>query len=125
MSRTVAPWSGKTDDTKAPPRVQARIAERYGRKCAHCGNAIGGGVKMAMDHITALINGGSNSEDNLQPLCIPCHADKTKVDVALKSKTADIAKKHLGIIRPKGNWGAGRNSKWKRKMDGTTERRNP
>ena len=29
------------------------------------------------DHIVNLASGGSQSEDNLQPLCGPCHVEKT------------------------------------------------
>jgi 5-methylcytosine-specific restriction protein A len=33
-----------------------------------------------IDHIIALCNSGTNEDSNLQPLCIACHADKTRAD---------------------------------------------
>lgn len=32
---------------------------------------------MEIDHIVPLECGGDESESNLQPICIPCHTDKT------------------------------------------------
>jgi 5-methylcytosine-specific restriction endonuclease McrA len=46
-------------------------------KCKLCDIAIGGKVKFDIDHIRPLSNGGSNELDNIQPLCKPCHKDKT------------------------------------------------
>lgn len=40
------------------------------------------------DHIIALCNGGSDTEDNLQRLCDDCHRDKTTRDVGYKVKRA-------------------------------------
>lgn len=33
------------------------------------------------DHIKALVNGGADTEENLQSLCAPCHAIKTAADL--------------------------------------------
>jgi 5-methylcytosine-specific restriction protein A len=42
-----------------------------------------GQVKPAfeVDHVVALVNGGTDDPENLQGLCIECHADKTCVDL--------------------------------------------
>jgi 5-methylcytosine-specific restriction protein A len=34
-----------------------------------------------LDHIIALVNGGTNDEDNFQGLCRPCHVEKTAADL--------------------------------------------
>lgn len=39
-----------------------------------------------LDHIVALANGGDDSDDNKQMLCIPCHAWKTEQDLGYKPK---------------------------------------
>ena len=38
------------------------------------------------DHIIPLWKGGKDEESNLQGLCGPCHKDKTREDMGLKSK---------------------------------------
>lgn len=34
-----------------------------------------------LDHITALVNGGSNDDDNMQGLCDACHTTKSRSDL--------------------------------------------
>jgi len=97
MSRSVAEWIGLTPDTPVPDRVKDRVAERAGRCCKRCGLEVKGKLRAAFDHAIPLILGGENRESNLQFLCEPCHAAKTKLDVKLKAKVARVRKKHLGI----------------------------
>lgn len=114
--RTVTEWIGKTDDEPFPPRVRLRILDRFGRKCANCGNRIVG--TFTADHIVALINGGQNRESNGQPLCRLCTPVKDAADVAEKSKVAEMRKaehglkpKGRGFYRPPGtefDWGKGK-----------------
>jgi 5-methylcytosine-specific restriction protein A len=101
VARSVKEWIGKSDDSKPPPRVRQRIFDASGGKCHICGLPLGG-KKWEADHVLALINGGQNRESNLSPAHVPCHHDKTKKDVAQKSKTAKIKGKHTGAIQPKG-----------------------
>ncbi|MGI9345543.1 MAG: HNH endonuclease [Gammaproteobacteria bacterium] len=50
----------------------------YDNKCASCSVQLGVCAKdHHIDHIHALGLGGSNADDNLQPLCIGCHNWKT------------------------------------------------
>ena len=124
MPRTVAEWIGKTDDAPFPPRVRLRILERFDRRCAGCGKPIRPGERWTCDHIIALINGGENRESNGQPLCRNCTKPKDAADVAVKSKTADMAKAAYGIKARKGPPMPGsRASPWKRKIGGPTIRR--
>lgn len=44
-----------------------------GMKCLCCGAR---GVKLSRDHIIPLCKGGSNSIDNIQPLCARCNRIK-------------------------------------------------
>lgn len=39
-----------------------------------------------IDHIVPLYKGGTDTPDNRQPLCRPCHEDKTRQDMGHKHK---------------------------------------
>ena len=124
MSRTVPEWIGKTDNETIPPRVKLRVFDNQLGCCAGCGFQFRGRLKPEYDHIIALINGGENRESNIQALCEDCHSPKTAKDVALKSRIYQSRLRTTGIRRRKGPPMIGsRDSKWKRKMDGTVVRR--
>ena len=103
MTRATPEWIGKTDETATPPRVKARIVMRQDGICdCGCGQKLGAaGEPIEFDHEVALINGGENRESNLRALRRPCHAVKTKADVAEKAKVARVRAKHLGLTKPK------------------------
>lgn len=101
MTRTVPLWVGKSDDSQIPPRIKDRVVIRCGGVCQECRAPFSERVKPEFDHIVSLINGGAHAEGNLQPLCRPCHAAKTKVDVAEKSAVYQKRAKSLGYFAPK------------------------
>lgn len=124
MSRSVAWWVAKHDDEAIPARVQLRVFQRFNGICPKCTRKMEPG-KWQCDHIIALVNGGGHAESNLQPLCAsPCHSQKTKADVAEKSRVYRKAANHAGIKTRKGRPMPGsRASGIKRKMNGQVERR--
>lgn len=97
MSRAVEEWIGASDDQAIPARVKVRVFQKCDGKCATCTLQIRGKLRPAYDHIVALINGGQNRESNLQLLCLPCHAVKTRQDVALKATVYRKRAKHIGV----------------------------
>lgn len=100
MARARPEWIGDTDDQRAPPRVRDRIRDRH-PTCYICGRDFSDGKKVALDHVTALINGGENRESNLRPVHVACHAIKTAEDVAEKARIAAKRQKHRGIVDAK------------------------
>ena len=88
MSRAVAEWIGKTDDSKVPPHVRARIFKNRGGRCHLAGRVIRAGEPWDLDHIIALVNGGENRESNLAPALKDKHREKTAADVAEKAEVA-------------------------------------
>jgi 5-methylcytosine-specific restriction endonuclease McrA len=79
--------------------------------------------KYHFDHIIPDAIGGDNSLVNCQVLCVVCHADKTtKRDIPIIAKAKRVADRHLGIRKPS-RFPGSRNSRWKRKMDGTVVER--
>jgi|SRR5882724_1783358 len=109
MTRQVPEWQGKTDDEAIPARVKLRVYDLYNGNCAICTLKV---LCAAYDHAVAIVNGGQHRESNLQLLCMRCHKDKTKVDVAEKSQMYHKRVKAVGIKR-KGRTIPGR------KFDGT------
>lgn len=112
MSREVPEWIGATDDTPIPPRVKVRVFERCNGHCCECRVRIVGSISPEFDHVTAIANGGRNAESNIQLLCKPCHAAKTKGDVAEKSFLYRKRLRAIGIKKP-------RTIRAWRKFDGT------
>lgn len=117
-ARTVREWRGATPDAPIPDKVRARVFLDFEGKCAHCRKIVRVGDKPQLDHIVALVNGGEHREHNLQLLCGICHAAKTKGDVREKSVTRRKMLKTFGVARPKRPMPGGRQSRWKRKING-------
>lgn len=123
MSRAVPEWVGATDDARIPPRVRLRVFERFGGVCQLTGRKIMVGDQWDCDHARALVNGGEHRESNLQPVLRAAHRKKTAEDVKLKAKADRVRKKHLGLHAPKSTLPGSKGSKFKRRIDGTVERR--
>jgi 5-methylcytosine-specific restriction protein A len=100
MPREVPEWIGSSPDAKVPPRVRLRIFDREDGKCWISGRKIRPGDLWDLDHKVALINGGEHRESNLFPALRDKHREKTREDVAEKSKVARVRSKHVGIRKP-------------------------
>jgi 5-methylcytosine-specific restriction endonuclease McrA len=123
MPRSVEEWVGKTDDAMPPPRVRMRALDANDFRCHCCGRVIRPGEYWQLDHVVALINGGQNRESNLRPICRDCCYAKTALDVAKKAKVARVRQKHYGLKKPKRPMPGSRASGFRKRMDGTVERR--
>lgn len=99
--RSVKEWRGSSDDAKVPPRVRARVFERYGGVCYLSGRKIMPGDKWELEHIKALCNGGEHRESNLAPALADAHKPKTSADRKQKAKRDRLYKKHIGIHKPR------------------------
>jgi 5-methylcytosine-specific restriction protein A len=109
--------------TEFPRKILAAGYERAGGCCEKCGAKLKVGEGRG-DHIIPDQLGGPATLDNLQILCVPCHADKTRSDVRQIRKSDRQRDKHTGAFKPRGRPMPGsRASGWKRTMDGRTIRR--
>jgi 5-methylcytosine-specific restriction endonuclease McrA len=78
---------------------------------------------VEFDHVILDANSHDNSLGNCKAICIPCHRYKTaKHDIPVAAKTLRQQDKNAGI-RKRSTMPGSRNSGWRRKMDGTVERR--
>jgi 5-methylcytosine-specific restriction endonuclease McrA len=58
------------------------LVEKYEHKCLRCGRD---DVKLTHDHVIPLSLGGSNSIDNIQPLCYSCNSSKSAKHIDYRS----------------------------------------
>lgn len=59
------------------------LVERYGGRCLCCGKT---GTTLTRDHIVPVRLGGSNSIENIQPLCKSCNSKKHTKTIDYRSK---------------------------------------
>lgn len=54
------------------PQEWLDLCNRYGNICLCCGQAL----PLTVDHVKPLSKGGTNTIDNIQPLCLSCNSSK-------------------------------------------------
>lgn len=60
---------------------RARILSRDCGVCLPCQRAGRVTEAVEVDHIVAIVNGGTDDDDNLQAICKACHEVKTAADL--------------------------------------------
>ena len=96
--RTVKEWVGKTDDSKPPASVRARIFLANDGKCHISGRQIRAGDVWQAEHVKPIWAGGENRESNLKPALVDSHGEKTAAEATVRAKADRIRQKHLGIF---------------------------
>lgn len=87
--------------------------------CECCGRKLyTGDIAYDFDHDTPDGLGGDISFANCRVLCRGCHRSKTRQDVRTIAKAKRVERAHLGIKKPS-RFACSRNSKFKKKLDGT------
>lgn len=71
-------------------RVRQKIWEKYGGKCAYCGEPIPF-KGMHVDHLIPLARGGADSDDNYMPACPTCNHYKHTL-------TLDDFREQIGLL---------------------------
>lgn len=106
-------------------RERRAILDDQDGRCAGCGGAIDG--TFDIDHVIPLAIGGADDRSNYQALCEPCHDRKTHGhggDISRAAKAKRVHAKHTGTWRPTRRPIPGhKGDRWKRKLNGKTERR--
>lgn len=125
MPRAVDEWIGKTDDTPVPTRVRLRVFDHWNGRDHITGRKIEAGDAWQVDHIKPMIQGGENRETNLAPILTDKHREKTADEVREKSIVARKKAKHLGLTKARNPMPGSKASRFRKRMDGTVERREP
>ena len=102
--------------------ARIRIFDSADGKCHICRQRINTGEAWQADHILPLALGGEDAEINMAPAHERCHEQKTKGDVTQIRKADRQRAKHLGI-KKKSTIPGSKNSRWKKKLDGTVVER--
>jgi 5-methylcytosine-specific restriction protein A len=112
-----------TDVPTTPRRAMSqtrrlRIWEAAKGICILCGLKIDG-VREAwiVEHKIALGLGGEDTDGNCGPAHEDCRRQKDKVDVPMIAKAKRMKARHLGI-KKRSAWACGRDSKFKKKING-------
>lgn len=102
--------------------VRLAAWDRAGGRCEGCTRKLFVG-DIFYDHVNPDGLTGQPTAANCQVLCRSCHAIKTRADVANIARAKRREAAHLGIRSTSRPMPGSRASGWKRRMDGTTERR--
>ncbi len=106
------------------PRTKRAEWEAANGKCRECGVKILPSMRRVFDHICPDALKGLNDFDNCQLLCGGCHDIKTGEDKGMIAKADRQRNGHIGAKTRKGRPLAGTvASGWRKRMDGTVERR--
>jgi len=101
-----------------PDKVKVAAFQRADGRCEGCTAKLFVG-KIHYDHRIPDAMGGEPTLANCDVLCTACHGVKTqRVDVPAIAKVKRVRLRHLGIRKASGFPG-GKDSKFKRKMDGS------
>lgn len=107
------------------PREKMELRRRQHGRCSDCRAPLKDGFTQ-YDHMVPVKLGGASTLDNFQALCTkPCHAVKTKRDVAAIAKAKRTARKMAGDWKRRGPKlrGRGFNKTIRHKLNGKIEKR--
>ena len=102
--------------------ARIRIFDSADGICHICQTKIHTGEAWQADHVLPLALGGEDAETNMAPAHELCHGGKTKNDIGQIRKADRQRAKHLGL-RKKATIPGSKNSRWKKKLDGTVVER--
>jgi 5-methylcytosine-specific restriction protein A len=102
-------------------KVRLAAWDRCGGHCEGCTAKLYPG-KFTYDHIIPDWMGGEPTLENCQVICSACDKPKTAKDQGDIAKAKRIRAKHAGIRKPS-RFPCSRDSRWKKRMDGTVVER--
>lgn len=75
------------------------VLDKFGFRCAYCG-AGAPEVKLIVEHVRAVVTGGSNNDDNLVAACVPCNEGKGPDELLTTIHIPAPKARRLGRGRP-------------------------
>ena len=74
------PSTARRGSSSERAKRRSRTLRRDGYRCVACGVVDKTGAALEADHVVPLEIGGSHDLENMQTLCKPCHAVKTRAE---------------------------------------------
>ena len=102
---------------------RAAIFEAAGGVCHICEAKVGAHEAWELEHVIPFELTRDDSDDNLRPAHVKCHKSKTATDKRAIAKAKRVNAKFIGAHTPKNPMSGSRSGEFKRKIDGTTVRR--
>lgn len=62
--------------------LKKQLIERHDGRCSKCGTKTPLN-DFDLDHSIPLALGGGDQDEDIQPMCVPCHAKKTAIDIKI------------------------------------------
>jgi len=121
MSKVHDPFAVEKRKPLTPKQRMQLFVDRGG-VCCECGGKIHVGERWIDEHIDPLSRTGTNALENRGIAHEKCARKKTSQEATERAKIRSVATKHFGA-KKKSTMPGSRDSKWKRKMDGTVVRR--
>ena len=109
---------GTTKRGNLSARRKLAIWEREHGKCMICSQKLLVG-NFIFEHVRALALAGSDEDENIRLTCKACATEKTKEDMKQITKAKRTKSSTLGLKQSKTPLPFGKNSKFKKKLDGT------
>ena len=105
-------------------KMRADIFGRHNGVCHICELKVLAGQDWDVSHEIPLEMGGKDDDTNWYVAHRKCHREHTaKTDMPRIAKTKRMHQKHIGAKKTRFPLPFGKNSQWKKKMDGTVVRR--
>jgi len=104
-------------------RTKLQAFDRAGGRCELCGVKLSVGY-IEYDHAIPCVLGGEATLDNCVVACRSCHRLKTSSkDIPIIAKSNRQRAKHIGIKRGRSSFQTNRDGPFRKRMNGTVERR--
>jgi 5-methylcytosine-specific restriction endonuclease McrA len=111
---------GTTPRAKLTPHRRLKVWESTRGQCVVCFQQIDGvRERWIVEHIRALELGGADETNNMGPAHEICAQAKTHEDHQRAAKAKRQKIRHLGVRMAKRPMPCGRQSRWKKKIDGS------
>lgn len=107
------------------PKQRMQLFVDRGGVCCVCKGKIHVAEKWIVEHLDPLSRTGTNDLSNLDVAHEKCARSKTSKEATERSKIRSVATKHFGAGKKRKGapMPGSRDSKWKRRLDGTVVRR--
>lgn len=107
------------------PKQRMQLFVDRGGVCCICGGKIHVGERWIDEHVNPLSRTGTNDWDNRGIAHEKCARSKTSQEASERSKIRSVATKHFGAGKKRKGapMPGSKDSKWRKKMDGTVVRR--